>query len=62
MTSLPNFILAPFFKDERLVPLLSGLELPTLQLAAIYPRTRYLSLKVRLFTDFLLDWFADGET
>ena len=58
---LPDFILNPFLENGRLVPLLSDWELPRLQLAAIYPRTRYLSLKVRLFTDFLLDWFTTEE-
>ena len=61
VTCLPHFILNPFLQKGLLATVLTDWDLPRLQLAAVYPRTRYLSLKVRLFTDFLLEWFGSNE-
>ena len=62
VTCLPYFILNPFFEKGLLAAVLTEWSLPSLKPAAAYSCARYLSLKARLFTDFLLDWFAtDGR-
>ncbi|MCP5364942.1 MAG: LysR family transcriptional regulator, partial [Hyphomicrobiales bacterium] len=43
----------------RLVTILSEYTLSKLMLTAVYPPTRHLSAKVRLFTDFLIERFGD---
>jgi len=46
-------------KSGMLVPVLEKYHAPEIALYAIYPPTRHLSSKVRLFIDFLLERFRD---
>ena len=52
---LPLFIAGEALAAGALVPVLAGYAAPEIALHAIYPPTRHLSLKVRLFIDFLVE-------
>lgn len=56
---LPTFIAGADLQQGRLVSILSDYKPPALSLCAIYPPTRHLSLKVRLFIDFLVERFGN---
>lgn len=56
---LPTFIVGRELQAGRLVTILSEYTLPTLLLTAVYPPTRHLSAKIRLFTDFLIERFGE---
>ena len=56
---LPTFIAGSALKSGMLVPVLEKYHAPEIALYAIYPPTRHLSSKVRLFIDFLLGRFRD---
>jgi DNA-binding transcriptional LysR family regulator len=51
---LPVFLAADELKSGKLVTCLDTFKPPQLTLYAIYPPTRHLSVKVRLFVDFLI--------
>ena len=55
---LPTFIAGAALEAGALVPVLPDYHAPEIALYAIYPPTRHLSLKVRLFIDFLVEWFS----
>ena len=55
---LPIFIAGRALRDGRLQAFLAGYQTPPLTLYAIYPPTRHLAVKVRLFIDFLVARFA----
>jgi DNA-binding transcriptional LysR family regulator len=55
---LPTFIAGAALDAGALVPVLPDYHAPEIALYAIYPPTRHLSLKVRLFIDFLVEWFS----
>ncbi len=55
---LPSFIVWKSLASNQLVPILSDHQLLTTGMHAVYPHTRYLSLRARLFIDFLADKFA----
>lgn len=55
----PTFICGPDLQAGRLVTILHDYAPPEAILSAIYPPTRHLSAKIRLFTDFLMDRFGD---
>jgi DNA-binding transcriptional LysR family regulator len=55
---LPVFIAADALKAGKLQPFLSDYHAPELSLYAIYPPTRHLAVKVRLFIDYLVEAFA----
>jgi DNA-binding transcriptional LysR family regulator len=55
----PSFISGPDLQAGRLVTILPDYRPPEVILSAIYPPTRHLSAKIRLFTDFLVDRFGD---
>lgn len=55
---LPNFIAGDALHDGRLVPILDAFKAPPLTLYALYPPTRHLAVKVRLFIDFLVARFG----
>lgn len=55
---LPTFIVADDLKDGRLVPILETYAAPEPWLTALYPPTRHLSAKIRVFTDFLIERFG----
>jgi len=55
---LPTFIAGAALRAGALRSFLDGYRAPPLTLYAIYPPTRHLSVKVRLFIDFLVQRFA----
>ena len=55
---LPTFIAGDALRDGALVGFLDTYKAPPLSLYAIYPPTRHLAVKVRLFIDFLVARFA----
>jgi DNA-binding transcriptional LysR family regulator len=56
---LPRFIAGAALDAGDLVPVLENYRAPDIALYAIYPPTRHLSSKVRLFIDFLVGRFSD---
>lgn len=56
---LPTFIAGAALDDGTLVPVLDAYHAPEIALYAIYPPTRHLSSKVRLFIDFLVGRFSE---
>jgi DNA-binding transcriptional LysR family regulator len=60
---LPAFIATDALKSGRLQTFLADYQAPPLSLYAIYPPTRHLAVKVRLFIDHLVEVFATpGKT
>jgi DNA-binding transcriptional LysR family regulator len=57
---IPTFIGGDVLKTGALQAVLQGYSAPPLALYAIYPPTRHLSVKVRLFIDFLVERFGSG--
>lgn len=55
---LPTFIAEAALKRKELRPVLENYAAPPLALYAVYPPTRHLSVKVRLFIDFLVERFG----
>ena len=55
---LPTFIAGTALRAGELRTVLDDYQAPSLTLYAIYPPTRHLSVKVRLFIDFLVERFA----
>ncbi|MEM8646198.1 MAG: LysR family transcriptional regulator [Pseudomonadota bacterium] len=55
---LPRFIVSDDLKAGRLVPILEEFTAPEPWLTALYPPTRHLSAKIRVFTDFLTERFG----
>jgi DNA-binding transcriptional LysR family regulator len=58
---LPTFIAGSALKSGALTPVLGEYQAPQIALYAIYPPTRHLSSKVRLFIDFLVDRFKERD-
>jgi len=58
---LPVFIAAAALRDGNLQPILAGYHAPPLSLYAIYPPTRHLAVKVRLFIDYLVETFSKPQ-
>jgi DNA-binding transcriptional LysR family regulator len=56
---LPTFIAGAALQTGALVSVLADYRAPALALHALYPQTRHLSAKIRLFIDFLVERFAD---
>jgi DNA-binding transcriptional LysR family regulator len=56
---LPTFIVHEAVKDGRLEVCLSGFEKDPIALYAVYPSTRHLSPKIRVFIDFLVEKFGE---
>ncbi len=59
---IPRFIAAEALASGELTAILPDYAAPSLALYAIYPPTRHLSVKVRLFIDFLVERFGRSET
>jgi len=57
----PAFIVGPDVRAGRLVPLLQDFEPAPIPIYAVYPSRKHLSAKVRLFVDYLLEFFADTQ-
>jgi DNA-binding transcriptional LysR family regulator len=55
---VPTFIAEAALKAGRLRTFLDGYHAPPLALYAVYPPTRHLAVKVRLFIDYLVETFA----
>ncbi|WP_420966672.1 LysR family transcriptional regulator [Bradyrhizobium sp. B120] len=58
---IPEFIAAEALKNGSLQAVLANYSAPPLTLYAVYPPTRHLAVKVRLFIDFLVDRFGSAE-
>ena len=58
---LPDFIAAPDIMSGRLVSVLDDRILQGGGIFAVYPHRRYLPAKVRVFVDFLVQWFKARE-
>jgi DNA-binding transcriptional LysR family regulator len=56
---LPTFIVGDDLKTGRLIPVLNEFAPPDAAIRAMYPHSRHLSAKVRIFTDFLVDRFGN---
>lgn len=56
---LPDFVANDAIADGRLIELFPGTEGQSLAAYAVYPAVRHLAAKVRIFVDFLADWFQD---
>jgi DNA-binding transcriptional LysR family regulator len=59
---LPDFIAAPDIASGRLVTALDDRLLSGTGIFAVYPHRRYLPAKVRVFVDFLVQWFRTRDT
>src|SRR5713226_5173521 len=55
---LPTFIVGADLQQGRLRAILPEYRAPEISIYAIYPQTRHLSVKVRLFIDFLVERFG----
>jgi DNA-binding transcriptional LysR family regulator len=55
---LPTFIAGAELQTGRLCTVLADYKVPDIAVYAIYPETRHLSVKVRLFIDFLVERFG----
>ncbi|WP_119271721.1 LysR family transcriptional regulator [Taklimakanibacter deserti] len=58
---IPAFLVRDELQKGTLVALLDGFEPKPIDLYAIYPPTRFLAAKVRLFIDFLAERFAGSR-
>jgi DNA-binding transcriptional LysR family regulator len=56
----PTFISWKAIATGDLVPVLPGFNLPQSSAYAVYPHTRYLSQRTRVFIDFLSEYFGDN--
>lgn len=56
---LPTFICGPALRAGRLVRVLQDFEPPEIAISAIWPTSRLLTAKVRLFVDFLIATFGE---
>lgn len=54
----PGFLIGPDLASGALVPLLPGYALPDIDILAMYPSRRHLSVKVRVLIDYLVEVFA----
>lgn len=54
---LPKYVLSSYLKANRLVSVLEDYCQSTINIYAVYPPTRHLAPKVRMFIDFLVDRF-----
>ncbi|SCA58219.1 Transcriptional regulator [Candidatus Terasakiella magnetica] len=54
----PAFIVGSAITDGRLICALEEYEKEPVNIYAVYPHNRHLSAKVRLFVDFLKNWFS----
>ncbi|WP_217572320.1 LysR family transcriptional regulator [Mesorhizobium sp. GbtcB19] len=59
---LPDFIAAPDVASGKLVTALDDRLLSGTGIFAVYPHRRYLPAKVRVFVDFLVQWFRTRDT
>jgi DNA-binding transcriptional LysR family regulator len=55
---LPTFIAGSDLDAGRLQTILESYKVPEISVYAIYPETRHLSVKIRVFIDFLIERFG----
>lgn len=60
ITALPTFITYKAMAMGELVPLLTNHKMPQSNAWAVYPQTRFLSQRTRLFIDFIAKRFGDN--
>ncbi|MGQ2906911.1 MAG: LysR family transcriptional regulator [Aliihoeflea sp.] len=58
---LPDFIAAPALESGELVSVLDDFRPQNGGIFAVYPHRRYLPAKIRVFVDFLAQWFKEHE-
>jgi DNA-binding transcriptional LysR family regulator len=58
ITLLPTFIVGADLQQGSLRTILADYSAPEIAVYAIYPQTRHLSVKVRMFIDFLIERFG----
>ncbi len=57
---IPEFVAGEALADGRLQELPLSCEEQELGIYAVYPQRRHVARRVRVFVDFLVDWFAGG--
>jgi DNA-binding transcriptional LysR family regulator len=58
---LPTFIVGADLQEGSLRSILTNYTAPEISVYAIYPQTRHLSVKVRMFIDFLIERFGSPQ-
>lgn len=56
---LPEFAITEELKSGRLITVMPQYQPPSHVVQVIYPPTRHLSARVRLMTDYLIEWFTN---
>src|SRR6185503_14063186 len=58
---LPQYGVAAELRSGALVPLLTQYRVPTRLVLAVYPRTVAAPHRIKLFVDFLIEWFLKND-
>lgn len=58
---LPTFVAGPDLKAGRLVEVLEPYRIPDHTFYAVFPEREYLPAKVRVFLDFAIEYFGNGQ-
>lgn len=53
ISGLPTYITKQHINTEALIPILPNLRLPNRKIHIVYPQSRYVSTKIRVFVDYL---------
>ncbi len=61
VATLPDFVAEPELASGRLVTILDDWVPKGAGIYAVYPHRRYLPAKIRVFVDYLAQWFKDRE-
>ena len=59
ITTAPTFILAKYIKENKLIRVLENYPSPAVGLYAVYPPGRLIPKRIRVFSDFLKNYFGD---
>lgn len=59
IVSTPTFISWQAIKDRKLIPVMQDYSPISINAYAVYPKNRYVSLRLRAFIEFLIDRFGD---
>ncbi|MFJ3485079.1 LysR family transcriptional regulator [Pseudomonas sp. NPDC090202] len=62
IVQMASFLMTPWVRDGRLVPVLEDWVNEPLPVYAVYPENRHLSTKVRVFVDWVAELFANTGT
>jgi LysR family transcriptional regulator for bpeEF and oprC len=62
IVQMADFLMAPWVKDGRLVPVLDDWVNEPLPVYAVYPENRHLSAKVRVFVEWITELFSNVST